>query len=300
MTWRKSDIEPSSLPMALTAAWKWSVLTVLLCTAPIAISSTVTYDFDISWVQAAPDGFSRPVIGVNGAWPPPAIEAQVGDTVVVNVVNSLGNQSTALHFHGMFMNGTSDQDGPAQVNQCPIAPGAKFTYRFKASQAGLYWYHSHLQGQYPDGLRAALIVRDTKNPYQEQYDEEVVLSLSDWYHAQMTDLIPHYLNDGAMTSQEPVPDANLLNDTQNLRIPVATGKTYLVRLVNMGAFAGQYFWIEGHTMKIVEVDGVYTKLAETAMLFLSSGQRCSFLLSTEPSRNGNYPIVASMDPVCLR
>lgn len=35
----------------------------------------------------------------------PTIEADVGDTVVVNVKNSLGTQSTSLHFHGMYQQG---------------------------------------------------------------------------------------------------------------------------------------------------------------------------------------------------
>ena len=31
-------------------------------------SNTVVYDWNIGWVTAAPDGFARPVIGVNGQW----------------------------------------------------------------------------------------------------------------------------------------------------------------------------------------------------------------------------------------
>ena len=30
--------------------------------------NTVTYDWNIGWVRAAPNGFARPVIGVNGQW----------------------------------------------------------------------------------------------------------------------------------------------------------------------------------------------------------------------------------------
>jgi iron transport multicopper oxidase len=93
---------------------------------------TVSYDFNITWVRANPDGaLARPAVGVNGHWPPPRIEANLGDTVVVNVLNLLGNQSTTLHFHGIFMNGTTHMDGPAQVSQCPILPGSSFTYTFK-------------------------------------------------------------------------------------------------------------------------------------------------------------------------
>jgi hypothetical protein len=43
----------------------------------------------------------------------------------------LGNQSTSLHFHGLFMNGSTHMDGPVQVSQCTIAPGTRFTYDFE-------------------------------------------------------------------------------------------------------------------------------------------------------------------------
>ena len=104
--------------------------TVLTCTA-VARAATVTYDFDVGWVVANPDGlFERQTIGINGQWPIPAITANVGDRVVVNVKNSLQNQTTSLHFHGIYQNGTAIMDGATGVSQCPIPPGATFTYDF--------------------------------------------------------------------------------------------------------------------------------------------------------------------------
>jgi FtsP/CotA-like multicopper oxidase with cupredoxin domain len=41
--------------------------------------------------------------------------------------------------------------------------------------------HSHNMGQYPDGLRGPLIIHDPWDPYQNQYDEEIILTVSDWY-----------------------------------------------------------------------------------------------------------------------
>lgn len=100
-----------------------------------AVAATVTYNFEVGWVTANPDGaFERPTIGINGQWPIPRIEANVGDNVVVHVTNQLGNQSTSLHFHGLFMNGTTHMDGPSQVSQCSIPPGSSFTYNFIVSE----------------------------------------------------------------------------------------------------------------------------------------------------------------------
>lgn len=99
------------------------------------------------------------------------------------------------------------------------------------------------------------------------------------------------------TGAEPVPDAALFNDTQNLTTPVQPGKTYMFRIVNIGAFAGQYFWIEGHTMRIVEVDGVYTDAAEADMIYLTAAQRYSVLVTTKDDASTNFAYVASMDEV---
>ncbi|CZT07469.1 probable iron transport multicopper oxidase FET3 precursor [Rhynchosporium agropyri] len=270
---------------------------LLLLLLAVAVSAkTVVYDFDITWVTANPDGvFARPVIGINNAWPLPVMRATRGDQVIVNVNNQLGNQSTSLHFHGLFQNGTNAMDGPSFVTQCPIPAGSSFTYNFTAAQSGTYWYHSHNMGQYPDGLRAPFIISDPEFPYKDKVDEEIVLSVSDWYHDQMATLKPKFLNKANPTGAEPVPQNALLNDTQNLTISIQPGKTYLFHVVNIGAFAGQYLWFEGHNMTIVEVDGVFTDPAEASMIYLSAAQRYSFLLTTKNDTSTNYAFMGSMD-----
>ncbi|KAI4254903.1 MAG: hypothetical protein LQ352_002831 [Teloschistes flavicans] len=267
----------------------------LLLFVSSAAAATVTYDFNITWVTAQPDGFSRPTIGINGQWPIPHITATVGDRVIVNVNNQLGNQTTSLHFHGLYMNGTAHMDGPVGVSQCSIPVDGSFVYDFSIKQPGTYWYHSHDSGQYPDGLRGALIVNDPDSPYKDQYDEELILTLSDWYHDQMPGLLRHFISYANPTGAEPVPDAALMNDTQNLNINVEPGKTYMFRIVNMAAFAAQYLWFEGHTMRIVEVDGIYTEAAEAEMIYITAAQRYSVLITTKNDTSANFAIVGSMD-----
>ncbi|KAI9797329.1 MAG: hypothetical protein M1833_005508 [Piccolia ochrophora] len=259
-------------------------------------AATVNYDFNITWVTRNPDGaFDRPTIGINNQWPIPDIVANKGDRVIVNVNNQLGNQSTGLHFHGLFQNGTTIMDGAAGVSHCEIPAGSSLKYNFTIEQPGTYWYHSHHSGQYPDGIRGALIVHDPDSPYKDDYDEELVLTLSDWYHDQMQDLIKAFISVTNPTGAEPVPNSALMNDTQNLQVPVQPGKTYLVRMVNMAAFAGFYLWFEDHSIRIVEVDGVYTEQAETDMIYFTAAQRYSFLLTTKDSSDANFAIVGSMD-----
>jgi iron transport multicopper oxidase len=116
--------------MALSLSNFFAPISLLLL-ATFSHAATVTYDFNVSWITANPDGaFTRSVMGINNQWPIPTIRANVGDQLVVNVFNGLGNVSTSLHFHGIFQNGTTDMDGPASVNQCGIPPGSSLTYNF--------------------------------------------------------------------------------------------------------------------------------------------------------------------------
>jgi iron transport multicopper oxidase len=108
-----------------------NLLLLIVLLASSALSATITHDFEIAWRHANPDGqFTRPVMGINGQWPIPPIVATKGDQVVINVKNSLGNESTSLHFHGLYMNETTHMDGPVGVSQCAIPPGSSFTYNF--------------------------------------------------------------------------------------------------------------------------------------------------------------------------
>jgi iron transport multicopper oxidase len=111
-------------------------------------------------------------------------------------------------------------------------------------------------------------------------------------------MLPKFLFVENPTGAEPIPNSALINDTQNLKIPVQPGKTYLVRMVNIGAFVGQYVWFEGHTMRIVEVDGIYTDPAEADMIYLTAAQRYSVLITMKDDPKSNFAFMASLDQVC--
>ena len=142
-----------------------------------------------------------------------------------------------------------------------------------------------------------MIVHDPDSPYKDKYDEEVVLTLSDWYHDQMPGLLEFFISYANPTGAEPVPNAALMNDTQNLTVAVQPGKTYMFRIVNMAAFAAQYLWFEEHTMRIVEVDGIYTEEAEADMIYLTAAQRYSVLITMKNETSKNYAFTGSMDQV---
>jgi FtsP/CotA-like multicopper oxidase with cupredoxin domain len=76
-------------------------------------------------------------------------------------------EGTALHWHGILQKATPWMDGVPSVQQCPIAPGASFTYSFTADLYGSSWYHSHYSAQYAAGILGPMIIH---GPGHAPYD----------------------------------------------------------------------------------------------------------------------------------
>ncbi|KAJ3099865.1 hypothetical protein HDU96_010538 [Phlyctochytrium bullatum] len=263
---------------------------------PAAESKVVTYNWNITYVQANPDGLKeRRVIGVNNQWPIPPIEVTYNDTLVLNVINQL-DVGTSLHSHGLFQNGTVHYDGPSMVTQCPIPPGESFTYTFPIQNVGSYWIHGHNRGQYVDGLRAPFIVKNINETYK--YDDERVLTLTDWYHEEHHPLNEKFLSIYNPTGAEPVPKGALINEAKDTAISFVPGKTYRLRIISMAAFAMFKFYIDGHDMQVIEVDGVETEPFSTPVLMVAAAQRYSVLVTARNATNGtdvDYLIHGEMD-----
>lgn len=264
------------------------------------VCKTHEFNFTAEYVNKNPDGvYDRRVIGINGEWPIPTIRVKKNDRVIINLTNDLEDKDTSLHFHGLFQKGSNAMDGPQMVTQCPIAPGYTFTYDFEVTdQAGTYWYHSHTGNQYGDGLRGLFIIEDTEElPFA--YDEEVTLSVSDWYHMEAPELMEKFLTRYNPTGAEPIPQNSLFNDTKNVTWSVEANKTYFLRIANMGLFTSQYLYLEDHTFTIVEIDGVLVEPQETQSLLISVAQRYGVLIKTKDSTNKNYRFVNAIDKEML-
>ena len=107
---------------------------VILALGQIRSTSASVYTWNIGWVNRNPDTLhSRPVISINGQWPPPTLKVSVGEQVTLHLINQLVNETTSIHFHGLFQNGTNEMDGPVGVAQCPVGPGETFTHVFQVS-----------------------------------------------------------------------------------------------------------------------------------------------------------------------
>lgn len=79
---------PSHFSLASTLA--------LLSSAMLGVqAATVNYDWNITWVTASPDGFSRPVIGINNQWPLPLLNVTKGDRIVATIHNMVSLVATS-------------------------------------------------------------------------------------------------------------------------------------------------------------------------------------------------------------
>ncbi|AQZ16470.1 FET3 (YMR058W) [Zygosaccharomyces parabailii] len=280
-----------------------AALALLLLFTQQVLGATRVYNWTTGWGYANPDGIkSRPVITCNGQFPWPDVRVTKGDRVVINLTNGFNNTNTTLHVHGMFLKGETQMDGPPFLSQCPIGPNDTFTYNFTVpDNVGAYWYHSHTDAQYEDGMRGVFIIDDGENnenfPYD--YDEEMVLQIGEWYDRTVAELKPAFMNYDNPTGAEPIPQNLLINNTRNLTWNVEPDKTYLLRIINTGGFVSQYFWIEDHDLEVVEIDGVQTEKMTASMLYITVAQRYTVLLKTKSSTDKNYAIMQKYDDTML-
>nr|BAO09158.1 laccase2a [Agaricus brasiliensis] len=260
--------------------------------AKIGPRGTIT----LSNKDISPDGFKRSASVINGGHPGPVITANKGDNIRINVVNELTDTTqilgASIHWHGMFQRRTNFMDGVTGVTQCPIAPNNSFEYSFSTGvQAGSFWYHSHFNVQYCDGVRGALIVYDPHDPMKRMYDvddESTIISLSDWYHTPA-------INIGIGR-----PDSTLINGKGRYVggpavdlavVKVESGKRYRFRLVSMSCAPNYVFSIDGHNLTIIETEGTATSPIAVDSIRILAGQRYSFVLNAK-QKVDNYWIRA--------
>ncbi|KAI3335779.1 putative extracellular dihydrogeodin oxidase/laccase [Ustulina deusta] len=264
-----------------------------------AVDTGVTreYWFDIVNTTAAPDGVERVVLSVNGTVPGPTIIADWGDTVVVHVTNSMTNNGTGIHFHGIRQNYTNPSDGVPSMTQCPIAPGDSFTYTWKATQYGSSWYHSHFYVQAWDGVFGGIVIN---GPATANYDEDLgTLMLSDWSHETADVEVLYAEANGPPTLENGLINGTNVYDDGGSRFETTwvSGTSYRLRLVNTAADTHFKFTIDNHTMQVIAMDFVPIVPYSTDVLAIAMGQRYDIIVTANATTD-NYWMRAIAQTTC--
>ncbi|KAJ2499911.1 ferroxidase fet3 [Coemansia sp. RSA 1972] len=263
----------------------------------VAAAKRVVVDWDLSYITIDRDGHGlRRAISVNGILPIPPIVATIGDTVELNVHNGL-DKATTIHAHGLFQTNNTHMDGPAMITQCGIPPGDNFTYVYKLENRGTYWIHGHQAHEISDGLRAAFIINDKPDEQPYQYDEDYLLTFEEWFKEEFADRMYQTLNPKQSFPPPHGYASGLINGvngnvTQTLKFQ--PGKTYRIRLVNIGDLNSFQFSLPGHDMQVIEADGEYSIPYNTDGIDIAPAQRYSVLVKAHDTDALNYHFNATM------
>lgn len=254
------------------------------------------------------DGYKRKCMTFNGTMPGPAIVADWGDNLVVHVTNNLPYNGTTVHWHGVRLLNSVAQDGVPGVTQCPIKPHETLTYRFKVTQYGSSWYHSHFSLQYAEGLFGPLIFN---GPATANYDVDVgPIILQDWSHEPIfaawadktqwgqTHSLSNLLINGTNTFDcGNVADKNCVGNGKKFELVLEPGKTHRIRLINVALDSVFQFSIDNHQLKVISTDFVAVEPFETDSVIIHAGERYDVLVEAKQAP-GDYWMRSSWLKMC--
>ncbi len=146
--------------------------------------SGTEFDLEIGAREVNFTGTPRTATVVNGQLPGPLLRWREGDWVTLRVSNRLLAPSS-IHWHGMIV--PADMDGVPGLSFHGIPPHGTYVYRFRVTQSGTYWYHSHSRFQEQTGLYGPIVITPRggeRHPTERDY----TVLLSDW-----TDTDPEHI-----------------------------------------------------------------------------------------------------------
>jgi FtsP/CotA-like multicopper oxidase with cupredoxin domain len=199
--------------------------------------------------------------GYDGAMPGPILTVRRGEDVKVRLVNDTA-AATAIHWHGVRV--PNAMDGTALV-QPPIAPGARFDYRFTPPDAGTFWYHPPTRTVQNRALHGLLIVYGTDPTY---IDEDVAILLAS------------------------ADDKLTINGATTPDIPIWPQFRYRLRLAN-AADRVVALRLDDHPMTIVAIDGQPAEpfRARESRITLAPGSRVDVLVDAVLKPNSVAPLM---------
>jgi len=89
------------------------LLLVCLLSSLTLDAKVVKHVFEVSYFEGSPDGVHKDkILGINGQFPGPAIHADVGDRMEIDVINLIQDgQNLSMHWHGLHQRNQYCEDG---------------------------------------------------------------------------------------------------------------------------------------------------------------------------------------------
>ncbi|KAL5709767.1 hypothetical protein ACHQM5_020414 [Ranunculus cassubicifolius] len=229
------------------------------------------------------------VITINGKFPGPLINATTNDFVHVNIFNNL-DEPLLMTWNGIQQRKNSWQDGVSGTN-CPIQPGQNWTYVFQTKdQIGSFFYFPSINRQRAVGGFGPIRINNRNVilvPFPKP-EAEFDLLLGDWFnpYTRLTEQPDLILMNGKAPYTYPV---GISYESFN----VTKGKTYRLRISNVGSSVSLNFRIQNHKMVLVETEGSYTDQITLDSLDVHIGQSYSVLFTADQD-DADYYMVASV------
>lgn len=254
----------------------------------------------VTRARAAPDGFEREIIQINGQFPGPLVRGTLGRPLSLAVKNAT-DAGITVHSHGQHQRGTWRFDGVPGVTQAPTPPGATWRATYTADPGGTFWYHSHQMSgnSYPDGLFGPLIVDDPEVDRTFSYGQEEVLVINNWEHVTEDELMHSLMHPMHGPNDDTGADIPWVTALVNGRgrypggpkVPLTTvtvekGVPARLRIINASGAFNLVFSIDNHLLEVITVDGQPVSPVMAGSITLEIGSRYDVIL--RPQADGAH------------
>ena len=232
--------------------------------------------------------------GYNGSTPGPELRLPQGEFLDVRFLNQI-NQGSAVHWHGLRSNNA--MDGVPGLTQDIVQSGDHFNYRFRAPDAGTFWYHSHNRSweQVAKGLYGPLIVEERNPP---DVDHDITVLLDDWRISETGVMAGDFdsRHDQAHSGRM----GNFARAIINTKAPVLTGDRLRLRLINVATDRIFPIHLTGIEGKVVALDGMpLAEPQDISGLVLAPAQRADIIADVTSSLNVQFAFPTRDDPYVL-
>lgn len=266
---------------------------------------TVRYDLYVKDTLVNFTGKPARAIATNGKLQAPTLYFTEGDTAEIYLHNQL-KENTGLHWHGVIL--PNEMDGVPYLTTKEVKPGETHLYKFRVSQNGTYWYHSHQGVQEQIGMNGVLVFSPREGQPKKDFAADIPVLLGEWtdedpkqimrrLHMDQTDW--YAIKKGTVQSYSEAVKAGhfgtkLLNEWKRMEamdvsdvyydkflingVPASTysnlkaGDKVRLRVVNGGA--SSYFWLNygGGKFKVIANDGNDVEPVEVDRLIVGTSE----------------------------